>query len=92
MKLTTVYVLWNYDTDEPLFSSTDKSAVEEMMCDLFMEDAYDQFCWELFRPYILRTPNYTKENIINLANDAMEDTMNWYDSYMGIIELTPIWD
>lgn len=92
MKLTTVYVLWNYDTDEPMFSSTDKSAVEEIMCDLFMEDAYEQFCWETVRPYFVRTPVFTPDRVKEIAKDAFDGTMEWYDSYMGIIEINPVWD
>lgn len=90
--MKTVYVLWNYDTDEPIFSSTDKAAVEEIMCDLFFEDAYDQFCWEIFRPYILNIPTYTPKKVADLVNNVFEDTMDWYDNYMGIIEIIPVWD
>ena len=45
--MKTEYILFNYDVDEPIFISEDKGLLEEIMYDMFFEDAYFDFCWSI---------------------------------------------
>ena len=78
-----LYCIWNYDCDEPIFVSPDKGLLEEMMYDLFLKDAYEEFCWSLFSPY----GNY-ELTIDEAVKDAYDTTDDWYNNYMAIIDLS----
>jgi hypothetical protein len=82
--MKTVYVLWNYDEDVPIFAAENRSLVEEVMYDCYYEDSYYDFCWKVASPY---TRNVDAEDLPEYANMAHEDTMDWYDNYMSIIEI-----
>lgn len=71
-----VYILWNFDIDEPIFASIDKGLVEEIMCDAYFDDVYQEY---LYR-YQSRYDNSTIEEIYN-------EITEWYDMYMSIIEV-----
>ena len=82
--MKTVYVLWNYDEDTPIFASEDKGLVEEILCDLYFEDAYYDFCWKVASPYV-RPINV--EDLPEYVSMAHEDITGWYEDYMGILEI-----
>lgn len=41
--MKTEYILFNYDIDEPIFASDDRGLLEEILYDIFFEDAYFDF-------------------------------------------------
>lgn len=82
--MKTVYVLWNYDEDTPIFASEDRSLVEEVMYDCYCDDSYYDFCWKVTNPYAL---DIDVRDLLEYAIMAHEDTTNWYDSYMRILEI-----
>ena len=82
--MKTIYILWNYDEDVPIFASENRSLVEEVMYDCYYEDSYYDFCWKVASPY---TRNVDVEDLPEYANMAHKDTIDWYDNYMSIIEI-----
>ncbi len=82
--MKTVYVLWNYDEDTPVFASEDRSLVEEVMYDCYYDDSYYDFCWNVANPYAL---DIDVRDLLEYAIMAHENTTNWYDSYMCILEI-----
>jgi hypothetical protein len=81
-----MYILWNYDTDEPIAASTDKSLLEELMCDIFMED-YEDICnWDIYDKK--NTPSDKK--ISYIADDVWDETVNYYNTYIDIISVPMI--
>ena len=78
----TEYILFNYDIDTPIYISDDKQLLEEIMCDIFMEDAYNIFCEEVYdNPHII--PGV-------LAQDVWDDNLDFYNMYIGIMECLKI--
>lgn len=82
--MKTIYVLWNYDEDTPVFASEDRSLVEEVMYDCYYDDSYYDFCWKVANPYVL---NIDERDLLEYAIMAHEDTTDWYNSYMCILEI-----
>ena len=82
--MKTVYVLWNYDEDTPVFASEDRSLVEEVMYDCYYDDSYYDFCWKVANPYAL---DIDVRDLLEYAIMAHEDTTDWYNSYMCILEI-----
>ena len=80
--METVYVLWNYDIDEPIMASTDESLLEEFMCDIFMEDFEYGCAWE---SNIVAKDELTNEELINIVVDNWDGTMDFYNGYIGIV-------
>ena len=62
-----------------IYSSPDRGLLEEIMCDMFMEDCYYQFCWDEDFPYGNR-------NAAQVARDAWDDNFEYYENYVGISE------
>ena len=76
--MKTVYVMWNYDTDEAMFASEDKELVQEMMYDFLINDALYAFGWEYHeRDYQFPAP----------ISQLIEDTLDWYRDYVVILEI-----
>ena len=82
--MKTVYVLWNYDEDTPIFASEDKGLVEEILCDLYFKDAYYDFCWKVASPYVRPID---AEDLPDYAQMAHQDILEWYEDYMAILEI-----
>jgi hypothetical protein len=81
-----MYILWNYDSDEPIAASTDKSLLEEFMCDIFMED-YEGMCnWDIYEK--IDAP--TDEMIRHIANDTWDGNIDYYSIYIDIISVPMI--
>lgn len=66
-----MYILWNYDLDEPIAVSEDKELLQEIMCDCFMEDAYMDYYYALGNVSV---------------KDSWDDTLDWYNMYIDITE------
>lgn len=76
--MKTVYVMWNYDGDEPMFASEDLNLVQSLMYDFMIEDAMQSFGWEYHeRDYKFPAP----------IEDLIRDTKEWYDDYVTIIAI-----
>ena len=67
--METMYVLWNYDVDEPIMASTDESLLEEFMCDIFMKDYQDMCNWDIYD----KTNAPTDEMIHYIADDEWDN-------------------
>lgn len=80
-----VYVLWNYDVEEPLMASTDESLLEEIMCDMFMEDFADDCNWVIHNASDVSVP----ERLAEMAEDSWECTLDFYCNYL-YIEAVPL--
>ena len=80
--MKTKYILFNYDIDEPIYVSDDKSLLEEIMCDIFMEDAYSIFCDAVY------DDPYTMPAI--LAQDVWDDNLDFYNMYITIMSCPEI--
>jgi len=81
-----MYILWNYDTDEPIAASTDKSLLEEIMCDIFMED-YEDICnWDIYD----KKDVPTDKKIYDIADGTWDETIDYYNTYISIISIPMI--
>ena len=81
-----MYILWNYDTDEPIAASTDKSLLEELMCDIFMED-YEEMCnCDIYDK--INVP--TNEIIHSIADYLWDGNIDYYNTYIDIISVPMI--
>ncbi len=77
-----IYMMWNFDSDEVMFASHDKSFVEEMMYDFMMDDIQNEYGWEYHQhDYTLPRP----------IEDIVNDIWEWYNEYVGII-IIPVCD
>lgn len=74
-----VYILWNFDIDEPVFASTDKGLVEEIMCDAYFDDIYQEYLYRC-----LGRPSFYENLTIN---EIYDDITEWYNMYMSIVEV-----
>lgn len=68
-----MYILWNYEMDEPIAVSKDKGLLQEIMCDCFMNDAYMEYCYDCLLAD-------------STIKDAWDSTLDWYHSYMNIVD------
>ena len=68
-----MYILWNYDLDEPIAVSEDKGLLQEISCYCFMEDAYMDYCY-----------NCVLGN--GTIQDSWNATLDWYNMYIDIVE------
>lgn len=81
-----LYCLWNYDEDRPVYISHDKTLLQEYMTDMFLFDAYYQFCWDAYSEYSeWRVDAGTP--IEEIAKNAWDSTQDWYDNYMFVLDL-----
>lgn len=84
--METMYILWNYDIDEPIMASTDESLLEEFMCDIFMED-YGNMC----NQDIYDTTNAPTDGMIRyIADDEWNNNIDYYSNYIGIVSVPMI--
>lgn len=74
-----MYCLVNFDANELIASSGDRGILEELMLDMFFEDVYDEFCWNVGWPDSM-APEI-------LANDAWYTMLDWYSDYISIEEV-----
>ena len=81
-----MYILWNYDTDEPIVASTDKSLLEEIMCDIFMEDYEDMCNWDIND----KVDASSNKKISYVADNVWNETVNYYNAYISIISIPMI--
>lgn len=81
-----MYILWNYDTDEPIVASTDKSLLEEFMCDIFMEDYADMCNGDIYDE--INPPSY--KTIHSIADGNWDNDIDYYNTYIGIISVSII--
>lgn len=79
--METMYVLWNYDIDEPIMASTDESLLEEFMCDIFMKDYQDMCNWDIYD----KTNAPTDEMIRYIADDEWDANVDYYSTYIDIV-------
>lgn len=80
--MKTIYILWNYDADEPIMVSTDKSLLEECMCDFFMEDYINDCNWECYQK---KSPP-TKKTLAYIADENWYGVLDFYNTYLDIVE------
>lgn len=80
--METMYVLWNYDIDEPIMASTDKSLLEEFICDIFMDDYSNDCNWECYQK---KSPP-TKETLAYIADENWYGVLDFYNTYLDIVE------
>lgn len=70
-----IYTIWNYDVDDAVISSEDKDLLQEIMCDMYMDDCYESYLWDY-----LRWDN--EKDIQNI----FDDTLDFYKGYINIVE------
>ena len=69
-----VYMVWNDESRDPLFATTDLSLAQEMMCDYFMADLEYEWYWQQkWTPY---------DDPAELAQMVWENMIEWYDENM----------
>lgn len=68
------YILYNFSNDEAMYASEDRGLLEEIMYDLFLEDAYYDYCHCYHFGY--NVP----------ICDIWDDILEYYNDYMTIIE------
>ena len=75
-----VYILYNCDVNEVIAVSEDENLMREMMCDQFMDDVLNDWYFDqTWRPYeVNERPD--------LANRIWEETLEYYDEYIMIME------
>lgn len=73
--MKTIYTIWNYDVDDAVISSEDKDLLQEMMCDMYMDDCYESYLWSYLR--------WGDEIDIQ---DIFDRMLDYYNEYMIIIE------
>ena len=73
--MKTIYTIWNYDVDDAVISSEDKDLLQEMMCDMYMDDCYESYLWDYLR--------WDNEKDIQ---DIFDDTLDFYKGYINIVE------
>lgn len=73
--MKTIYTIWNYDVDDAIISSEDKDLLQEMMCDMYLDDCYESYLWDYLR--------WDNEKDIQ---DIFNDTLDFYKTYLNIVE------
>ena len=70
-----IYLLWNYDSDECIYASHDRSLIEELCYDMYMEDCFYDYCHGLRWDYHVD------------PEEIFEDLDEFYDTYISIMEI-----
>ena len=74
-----MFAIFNYDTDEIIYTAHDKGLLEEILMDLWEEDMYYDFCWY---------SNFKKNMTINkIAKENYENCLKYNLDFFSIIEL-----
>lgn len=73
--MKTIYTIWNYDVNDAVISSEDKDLLQEMMCDMYMDDCYESYLWD-----------YLCWNNEMDIQDIFDRMLDYYNEYMVIIE------
>ena len=73
--MKTIYTIWNYNVNDAVISSEDEDLLQEMMCDMYMDDCYESYLWDY-----LRWDNYID------IQDIFENMLDYYNEYMVIVE------
>lgn len=73
--MKTIYTIWNYDADDAVISSEDKDLLQELMCDMYMDDCYESYLWDLL----------WRDNGMDIQ-DIFENMLDFYRDYIGIVE------
>ena len=73
--MKTIYTIWNYDVDDVVISSEDKDLLQELMCDMYMDDCYESYLWDLL----------WRDNGMDIQ-DIFENMLDFYRDYIGIVE------
>lgn len=73
--MKTIYTIWNYDVDDAVISSEDKDLLQELMCDMYMDDCYESYLWDLL----------WRDNGMDIQ-DIFDNMLDYYNEYMVIIE------
>ena len=82
--MKSIYILRNYDTDENICASEDKELLQEMLYDMYLQDAYEEFCYRLTYSHS-PTPH-----VAPIAAESWENIDDYYRSYMAVEELDVI--
>lgn len=80
--MNTKYILFNIDTEDAIFCSNDEGLLEEIMCDLFLEETYYNFCW--------RTTYENYNNIYELAAETWAEDIDYWITYVDILKTQEI--
>ena len=70
-----IYLLWNYDSEECIYTSPDRSLIEELYYDMYMEDCFYDYCHSLRWDYPVD------------PEEIFEDMDEFYDNYISIMEV-----
>ena len=73
--MKTIYTIWNYDVDDAVISSEDKDLLQEIMCDMYMDDCYESYLWDLL----------WRDNGMDIQ-DIFENMLDFYEDYIGIVK------
>ncbi len=68
-----IYLLQNLSNNEIICASEDKSFIQEVMCDEFINNVFYYWYWHQF------ISNYKIKDIVGLAQIVWEDTLAWFD-------------
>ena len=77
-----IYVLFNHDINEIMTASEDRDLLCELMCDYFIDDVNFQWYWEQQTSIIGDT--YAER--CETAKNIWDDFMDWYNTYIEIME------
>ena len=70
-----VYIIVNYDNLEVLSASTNYNTIQENILDMYMDDLYYDFLWNV---------NYHGMTAAEAYSDARENIDDYYRNYMVI--------
>lgn len=73
--MKTIYTIWNYDVDDAVVSSEDKDLLQEVMCDMYLDDCYESYLWDYL----------CWDNEMDIQ-DIFDNMLDYYNEYMVIIE------
>lgn len=73
--MKTIYTIWNYDVDDAVISSEDKDLLQEMMCDMYIDDCYESYLW-----------SYLRWNGEIDIQDIFDRMLYFYNEFIGIVE------
>ena len=77
-----VYILYNSDIGDVIAVSENKTLLEELMCDYFIDDVNYEWYWRTNRS--LRP--LSENEIADIAVDVWDGMMEWYNDYMIIFK------
>lgn len=75
-----VYILYNWDINKIIAVSEDESLMQEMLCDLFMDEVINKW----YRHLSWRS--YEVNELSELASRVWSEVLEWYDEYVMIME------